>query len=43
MKLPPKIAMKTNNVVHWCKSFQLIFKAGTSEMVLKIHSSTCLL
>lgn len=43
MKLTLKIATKPNNLVHWCKLFELIFKVGTREMVLKIPSSTCLL
>lgn len=36
MKLPLKIATKPNDLVHWCKLFELIFKKmGTREVVLK--------
>lgn len=35
MKLPLKIATKQNDLVHWCKLFEFIFKVGTREVVLK--------
>lgn len=35
MKLPLKIATEPNDLVHWCKLFELVFKVGTREVVLK--------